>query len=859
MVGLPARGKTYISYKVSRYLAWLGVNCRVFNVGEYRRKLVGAQLDHSFFDPHNPVAIEQRLKCAVLALNDMFAWFEDVHNGVAIYDATNSTRSRRQMISDECRKHNVEVMFCESWCDDANLVDMNILEVKRTSPDYKGVKDPQKVLDDFRHRIDHYSEVYEPVGGDGKRPLAKNKYPYPPEDPTLEQYDERLSSYVRKINVGSQVVINRVTSYLESRIVYFLMNIHIATRSVLFSRHGESMYNLNQRLGGDPDLSPNGRKYADALPSLISKLLGNQPLTVWTSTLRRTHQTAAGLPYKKMQWKALDELDAGVCEGLTYEDVEREYPEEYEMRDQNKFEFRYRGGESYRDVVLRLEPVIMELERQQNIMVISHQAVLRCIYAYFLDIGPDELPYLKIPLHTVMKLTWTAYGCDIQTYKIDIDAVDTHRAKPKGLKRGGTVKAGSTSSAAATARSSASAAPESVAGSPATKTDASRFPTHDQLLSSSAMVVPAREEQPDAPAAPKAPASSKLVNAVSDTWDVDEVWTPVDSPTPKLPFPTPASTNAPPSVAQGSIPRDEEIIDTGAVRAAVESVVAKTTASQQMQAGSHPHIPVLDEIIKGEQSSLSVSGGHDQGGHDSHIGHVWPSQISPSMTRENSRSVQLSITTTPHVRSDPRNGSPVHLSPSAYAASFSCHDHVRDAGVPLPGEDTFTLGDSALATEDFGSSTAYETDNVISPEAASRAVAIPAAMGRNVMTPDPKLGMSSTPSMGYLKGQSMGGTSPTVSEGGRPSSHRQPLLGNLKIDELHIAGHGNVDVVETTPTITLRYSSNVPAEVQKQTVALKNELVGIEDDDSSSSAESVASSSGDDGDKSVTAVEGSVN
>ncbi|KAI8326383.1 bifunctional 6-phosphofructo-2-kinase/fructose-2,6-bisphosphate 2-phosphatase, partial [Martensiomyces pterosporus] len=404
MVGLPARGKTYISYKVSRYLAWLGVNCRVFNVGEYRRKIVGAQLDHSFFDPHNPVAIEQRFKCAVLALNDMLQWFEDVHNGVAIYDATNSTRARRKMLTDECRKRNVEVMFCESWCDDNDLVDMNIREVKRTSPDYKGVQDVKHVMDDFHHRIDHYSEVYEP-------------------------YDERQSSYARKINVGSKVVINRITSYLESRIVYFLMNIHIATRSVLFSRHGESIYNLTQRLGGDPSLSPNGKKYADALPSLISKLLGDQPLTVWTSTMRRTNETAAGLPYKKMQWKALDELDAGLCDGLTYEDVEREYPEEYAMRDENKFEFRYRGGESYRDVVLRLEPVIMELERQQNIMIISHQAVLRCIYAYFLDIGPDELPYLKIPLHTVMKLTWTAYGCDIQTYKIDIDAVDTHRAK----------------------------------------------------------------------------------------------------------------------------------------------------------------------------------------------------------------------------------------------------------------------------------------------------------------------------------------------------------------------------------------------------------------------------------------------
>ena len=35
------------------------------------------------------------------------------------------------------------------------------------------------------------------------------------------------------------------------------------------------------------------------------------------------------------------------------------------------------GGESYRDVVTRLEPVIMELERQENILIIGHQAILR--------------------------------------------------------------------------------------------------------------------------------------------------------------------------------------------------------------------------------------------------------------------------------------------------------------------------------------------------------------------------------------------------------------------------------------------------------------------------------------------------
>ena len=33
----------------------------------------------------------------------------------------------------------------------------------------------------------------------------------------------------------------------------------------------------------------------------------------------------------------------------------------------------------------RVEPVIMELERQENVLVIAHQAVVRCLLAYFLD------------------------------------------------------------------------------------------------------------------------------------------------------------------------------------------------------------------------------------------------------------------------------------------------------------------------------------------------------------------------------------------------------------------------------------------------------------------------------------------
>lgn len=43
----------------------------------------------------------------------------------------------------------------------------------------------------------------------------------------------------------------------------------------------------------------------------------------------------------------------------------------------------------------------------------------------------DELPYLKVPLHTVIKLTPVAYGCKIEFIRLPVDAVDTHRFKPE--------------------------------------------------------------------------------------------------------------------------------------------------------------------------------------------------------------------------------------------------------------------------------------------------------------------------------------------------------------------------------------------------------------------------------------------
>jgi len=57
----------------------------------------------------------------------------------------------------------------------------------------------------------------------------------------------------------------------------------------------------------------------------------------------------------------------------------------------------------------------------------ASNVTMQCAYCI---IVLDELPYIRVPLHTVIKLTPVAYGCRSEHVKFNIDAVDTHRPRP---------------------------------------------------------------------------------------------------------------------------------------------------------------------------------------------------------------------------------------------------------------------------------------------------------------------------------------------------------------------------------------------------------------------------------------------
>ncbi|XP_026885640.2 6-phosphofructo-2-kinase/fructose-2,6-bisphosphatase 4-like isoform X5 [Electrophorus electricus] len=408
-VGLPARGKTYISKKLTRYLNWIGVPTKEFNVGQYRRECVKIYKSFEFFRPDNEEGLKIRKQCASAALNDVRQYLTEEGGQVAVFDATNTTRERRETIMRFADQNGFKVFFVESVCEDPDVIAENIVQVKLGSPDYRHCNTEQAV-EDFMKRIKCYENSYEP----------------------LDEVLDRELSFIKIIDVGRRYLVNRVLDHIQSRIVYYLMNIHITPRSIYLCRHGESDLNVKGRIGGDSGLSSRGKAFACCLAKFIHAQ-DIPDLKVWTSQMKRTIQTAEalGVPYE--QWKALNEIDAGVCEELMYEEIQQRHPLEFALRDQDKYRYRYPKGESYEDLVQRLEPVIMELERQENILVICHQAVMRCLLAYFLDKTAEELPYLKCPLHTVLKLTPVAYGCKVESIFLKVEAVNTHRERPENV------------------------------------------------------------------------------------------------------------------------------------------------------------------------------------------------------------------------------------------------------------------------------------------------------------------------------------------------------------------------------------------------------------------------------------------
>ena len=180
--------------------------------------------------------------------------------------------------------------------------------------------------------------------------------------PHFETMEEPDLHWIKMINAGERVVVNNCAfGYLSQRIVFYLLNLHIKSRQTYFARAGTTSQEESYK--ADAPLSAEGRDYAKKLGDTLRRHREAErsaninaggpdhalkPLTVWTSTRRRTVETAdylANLGYKTRQRSQLSQMNPGVCEKMSERRIREEYPFEVAKHEADPYHHRYPRAE----------------------------------------------------------------------------------------------------------------------------------------------------------------------------------------------------------------------------------------------------------------------------------------------------------------------------------------------------------------------------------------------------------------------------------------------------------------------------------------------------------------------------------
>jgi 2,3-bisphosphoglycerate-dependent phosphoglycerate mutase len=184
--------------------------------------------------------------------------------------------------------------------------------------------------------------------------------------------------------------------------------------TLLLVRHGQSLYNQQNRFTGwqDPDLSAQG--IAEAV-SLGHKLSGWKPDIAFTSTLIRAAHTLTillktlggpNIPIIKSQ--DLNERCYGALEGLNKEETTMKYGIEKVQRWRRSYTVRPPGGESLKDTAARVIPYFEKMIKPElivgkNVLVVAHGNSLRALAMHLEKLSEKAVVALEIPTCVPLK------------------------------------------------------------------------------------------------------------------------------------------------------------------------------------------------------------------------------------------------------------------------------------------------------------------------------------------------------------------------------------------------------------------------------------------------------------------------
>jgi alpha-ribazole phosphatase/probable phosphoglycerate mutase len=172
---------------------------------------------------------------------------------------------------------------------------------------------------------------------------------------------------------------------------------------VYLVRHGETEWNYQSRFQGtkDTELNSKGKQQAK---KLASRLADKDFAAIYSSDLSRAYRTAQIITDNRgqeiTQIADLKEINFGCWEGLTHEDLENDYEEEFNNWKEDPAKYSPPGGETIKELEARTKTALLEIiaeHPEEKILVVTHGGVIRTLVSSFLGVPMDK--YWRIIQH----------------------------------------------------------------------------------------------------------------------------------------------------------------------------------------------------------------------------------------------------------------------------------------------------------------------------------------------------------------------------------------------------------------------------------------------------------------------------
>lgn len=173
-------------------------------------------------------------------------------------------------------------------------------------------------------------------------------------------------------------------------------------KRVLIVRHGETAYNLQRRYQGQKDIPLTSRGLAQA--SALAKYLEDEPIHyVFSSDLSRAEDTAwliaKGKNLTVVILEELRERTYGAWEGMTFEEMSDQYPDEVAKWQKRPFSYAPGRGEYFFQVRSRArkawEIVLGSMSQRQTAVMVTHGGLMIALFSYLLGIKNEYVFRLK--------------------------------------------------------------------------------------------------------------------------------------------------------------------------------------------------------------------------------------------------------------------------------------------------------------------------------------------------------------------------------------------------------------------------------------------------------------------------------